>query len=253
MEVGMGADPPNLRAAAGQAKFVTTRWSVVLAAGEVAGHEAEDALAQLCTTYWYPLYAYIRRRVSNVHEAQDLTQAFFCHLLEKHVIARADRNRGRFRTFLLAALTNFLNNEWHKARALKRGQGNIELPLDFDSGDSRYQAEPSHELTPEKLYERRWVMALLEQVLGRLRRELADAGHAEHFEPFKGTLTGEASAAEYERAAATLGITPAAAKQAAYRLRKRYRQLFREEVAQTVGDEADVDDEIRRLMAALGG
>jgi RNA polymerase sigma-70 factor (ECF subfamily) len=188
-----------------------------------------------------------------MHEAQDLTQAFFCHLLEKQVIARADRSRGRFRTVLLTVLNNFLNNEWQKARALKRGQGKPELSLDFDSGDSRYQAEPSHELTPERLYERRWVLTLLEQVLERLRVELAGDGNAEHFEQFKGALTGEATAADYERAAATLGLTPAAAKQAAYRLRRRYRQLFREEVAQTVAEEADVDDEIGQLLAALGG
>ena len=249
----MCADPSNLRFAARKPSFATTRWSVVLAAGEAVGHEAQDALAQLCGTYWYPVYAHVRRRVGNVHEAQDLTQAFFCHLLEKHVIARADRSRGRFRTFLLTALTNFLNNEWQRARALKRGQGQPELPLDFDSGDSRYQAEPSHALTPERLYERRWVLTLLEQVLERLRLELAEAGNAEHFEQFKGALTGEATAADYARAAAALGITPAAAKQAAYRLRKRYRQLFRAEVAQTVADKADVDDEIRRLLAALSG
>jgi RNA polymerase sigma-70 factor (ECF subfamily) len=237
----------------GKRHFTTTRWSVVLAAAKIDRHEAKIALAQLCETYWYPLYAYVRRRVGKVDEARDLTQAFFCHLLERHAIVRADPERGRFRDFLLAAFKNFLSNEADKARAKKRGGGKRPLSLDFESGESRYQIEPFHELTPEKLYERRWVLTLLDHTLERLRLELAAADSAEHFEQFKGALTGEATADDYERAAEALGITPAAAKQAAYRMRKRYRQLFREEVAQTVADEAEVDVEIGRLLATLGG
>ena len=238
---------------AGKRRFATTQWSVVLAAGNVGRHEARTALAQLCETYWYPLYAYVRRRVGNVHEAQDLTQAFFSHLLEKQAIARADRDRGRFRAFLIAALKNFLANEWEKARAEKRGGGKAPLSIDVDSGESRYQIEPAHELTPETLYERRWVLTLLDRVLDGLRIELAEAGKAEHFDELKGALTGQPTAADYDRAAKALKISPAAAKQAAYRMRKRYRQLFREEVARTVADEAEVDDEIGRLLAILGG
>jgi len=238
---------------AGKRHFATTQWSVVLAAGNVGRHEARIALAQLCETYWYPLYAYVRRRVGNVHEAQDLTQAFFSHLLEKQAIARADRDRGRFRAFLVAAFKNFLANEWGKARAEKRGGGKAPLSIDVDSGESRYQIEPSHELTPETLYERRWVLTLLDRVLDGLRIELAEAGKAEHFEQLKGALTGQPTAADYDRAAKALKISPAAAKQAAYRMRKRYRQLFREEVARTVADEDEVDDEIGRLLATLGG
>lgn len=249
----VSADHCNMPLAARNSIFATTQWSIVVAAGEMGAHEARLALAQLCETYWYPLYAYVRRRVGNVHEAQDLTQAFFCHLLEKQTIARADRSRGRFRTFLVTALKNFLNNEWHKAGAEKRGGGKPELSLNLDSGESRYQVEPSRALTAEKLYERRWVLTLLDQVLERLRIELIEAGKTEQFEQFKGALTGEATAADYERAGEALGITPAAAKQAAYRMRKRYRQLFREEVARTVADEADVDDEIGRLLATLTG
>jgi len=249
----MSADQPNLPFGAGKRGFATTQWSVVLAAGELGRRESQIALAQLCETYWYPLYAYVRRRVGNVDEAQDLTQAFFCHLLEKRTIAQADRSRGRFRTFLVTALKNFLANQWQKARADKRGGGRIALSLDFNSGESRYQIEPSHELTPEKLYERRWVLTLLDRVLQSLRIELAEARKADHFEQLKGTLMGEAAAADYQRAAEALGITPAAAKQAAYRMRKRYRQLFREEVARTVADETEVDDEIGRLLATLGG
>jgi RNA polymerase sigma factor (sigma-70 family) len=237
----------------GKRDFATTQWSVVLAAAKTNRREAQIALAQLCEAYWYPLYAYVRRRVGKVDEARDLTQAFFAHLLERQTIARADRERGRFRDFLRAAFKNFLSNEADKARAEKRGGGKTPLSLDLESGESRYQIEPFHDLTPEKLYERQWVLTLLDQVLERLRVELAAAGKAEHFEPFKGSLTGEATAADYERAAEALGISPAAAKQAAYRMRKRYRQLFREEVARTVADETEVDIEIGHLLASLGG
>jgi len=225
----------------------------VVSAGRPDEPAAQQALAELCQTYWYPLYAYVRRRVPNPHDAQDLTQAFFSHLLEKRTVARADRTRGRFRAFLLTALKHFLRNEWERARAGKRGGGRPALSLDFDSGESRYQIEPVDEVTPETLYERRWVLTLLDLVLGRLRAELTEAGKAAQFEPLKPAVTGEATAADYERAAKTLGVTVAAAKQAGYRLRKRYRQLFRAEVLRTVADAGDVDDEIRRLLAVLAG
>jgi RNA polymerase sigma factor (sigma-70 family) len=250
----MSADQSNMRPAVGERCFATTQWSVVLAAGDIGRHETKIALARLCETYWYPLYAYVRRRVGNVHDAQDLTQAFFCHLLEKQALLRADRSRGRFRTFLITALKNFLVNEWEKESAEKRGGGKLELSLDFDSGESRYRIEPSHGLTPEKLYDRQWVLTVLDEVLERLRSELAGAGKQMHFEQLKGTLVGASTdAADYQRAAQALGVTPAAAKQAAYRMRKRYRQLFREEVARTVADDGDVDDEIGRLLETLGG
>jgi RNA polymerase sigma factor (sigma-70 family) len=249
----MSGDPSNMLSAAGKRPFATTEWSVVLAAGDIGRHEARIALARLCETYWYPLYAYVRRRVGQVHDAQDLTQAFFCHLLEKQSLARADRQRGRFRTFLITALQNFLANEWEKQSAKKRGGGKTELSLDFDTGESRYRIEPLDELTPEKLYDRRWVLTMLDQVLERLRNELLEAGKHRQFEQLKETLLGEATDADYQRAAVALGITPAAAKQAAYRMRKRYRQLFRGEVARTVANDADVDDEIGRLLETLGG
>lgn len=213
--------------------------------------DGRDALTQLCGAYWYPLYAYIRRRGSSSHEAQDLTQAFFSHLLEKKALEKADRDRGRFRAFLLTALKNFLANEWARTQSEKRGGGKSPLSLDFESGEARYPIEPAHELTAEKLYERRWVLTLLDQVLERLQTELSETGKADQFEQFKRALTGEANAADYERSAEVLGITPLAAKQAAYRMRKRYRQLFREEVARTIGDEGELDDEIGRLLATL--
>jgi RNA polymerase sigma-70 factor (ECF subfamily) len=234
-----------------RARFATTQWSVVLAAGRSGGPDASTALAQLCEVYWYPLYAYVRRRVPSVHEAQDLTQAFFSHLLEKHAIAAAQPERGRFRAFLLTSLKHFLANEWNKARTRKRGGGRNTLSLDFDSGESRFHIEPADDLTPERLYQRRWVMTLLDCVLDRLRTEFIASGKGEHFERLKGVMTGGGNAADYQRAAEALGITPAAAKQAAYRLRKRYRELLREEVARTVADDGDVDDEIRQLFASL--
>lgn len=236
-----------------QRHFATTQWSLVLVAGRGEDSASRRALASLCESYWYPLYAYIRRRVDDVHEAQDLTQAFFGHLLEKQAIAKADRTRGRFRAFLITALKNFLAGEWEKSRAAKRGGGRAAIPLDFEAGESRYRIEPADTLTPEMLYERRWILTLLDHVLDGLRGELVAAGKAEQFEQLKGMLTGEATAAQYEQAAAALGITPAAAKQAAYRLRKQYRQRFRAEVARTVAGEDEVDEEINRLLAALGG
>lgn len=232
-------------------RFESTRWSIVLAAGQAVSQESTRALESLCETYWLPVYAYVRRVVARVEDAQDLTQGFFTHLLEKDAIAKADPERGRFRAFLLTALKNFLVNERHKARAEKRGGGKGALSLDFDSGESRCQIEPSHELTPERLYERRWVLTLLDLVLEQLRIELAEAGKESHFEKFKAALTGEMASTEYEQVAEALGISAAAAKQAAYRMRKRYRELFRLEVARTVADDSEVDDEIGRLLESL--
>jgi RNA polymerase sigma-70 factor (ECF subfamily) len=232
--------------------FATTRWSIVLAAGQGVSREARGALEYLCEAYWFPVYAYVRRHTAIAEDAQDLTQGFFAHLLDKEAIGKAHPDRGRFRAFLLTALQNFLANERDKARAEKRGGGKAALSLDFDSGESRYQIEPSHELTPEKLFERRWVLTLLDQVLESLRRELADEGKEPQFEQLKGGIVGEMTSEGYEQAAATLGITAAAAKQGAYRLRKRYRELFRLEVARTVAEDAEVDDEIGRLLGILG-
>ena len=248
----MSDDSSDVNCAAGNRRFATTQWSIVLAAGGTGG-DSHKALSRLCEAYWYPLYAYVRRRTGDAHQAQDLTQAFFAQLLERHGIERADPGRGRFRAFLLTALKNFLANEWEKAGAAKRGGGRSAIPFDFDSGESRYRIEPADTLTPEMLYERRWILTLLDHVLEGLRNELAAAGRGEQFEQLKEALTGEATAEQYATAAEALGISPAAAKQAAYRMRKRYRQLFRAEVARTVADEADVDEEIGRLLKTLGG
>lgn len=247
----MNDDSSHLAGSARPRNFATTQWSVVLAAREKGSRDCQLALAQLCEAYWYPLYSYVRRRTGDVHQAQDLTQAFFFHLLEQQAIAKADPERGRFRAFLLAALKNFLANENDKQRAAKRGGGRADLSLDFDAGESRYQIEPAHELTPDKLFERRWVLTLLDQVLEQLKAELVAVGKSAEFDELKGALTDQATAEDYERAAGKLGITPAAARQSAYRLRKRYRELFRQEVARTVADEGEIDDEIGRLLKAL--
>lgn len=233
--------------------FATTHWSIVLAAGQSVSRESRWALESLCKTYWLPAYSYVRRLIGSVDQSQDLTQEFFVRLLETDFIAKANPDRGRFRAFLITALKNFIANERDKARAEKRGGGSVTLSLDFDAGESQYQIEPAHGVTPEKLYERRWVLTLLDQVLDKLKMELAGVGQEPHFESLKGALLGEMNQANYEQAAEVLGITAAAAKQAAYRMRKRYRELFRLEVARTVADDADVDDEIGQLLETLSG
>ncbi len=248
----MPVDKPFRPGFANPHAFATTQWSMVLAAGRGDDRDAQAALSQLCESYWYPLYAYVRRRVKNVDNAQDLTQSFFTHLLEQGVVARADRSRGRFRAFLLTSLKNFLANEWQKEQTQKRGGQRLTLSLDFDAGESKFRLEPAHELTPEKLFERQWVMTLLDCVLERLRAELVAAGKREHFDHLKAGLVSDSEPADYKQAAEALGMTLAAAKQAAYRLRKRYRQLFREEVSRTVADEKEVDEEIGQLLATLG-
>ena len=232
-------------------RFVTTRWSIVLAAGQGTTRESKQALDSLCETYWPPVYAYVRRLVTSVQEAQDLTQGFFVNLLEKDAIARIDPDRGRFRTFLLAAIRNYVSNERAKARSEKRGGDSLTLSLDLDAGGSSYQIEPSHLETPEKLFERRWVLTLIDQVLDGLKMELAAAGKELQFETLKEGLLGQMTEEDYLEAADKLDITATGARQAAYRMRKRYRDLFRQEVARTVADDADVDHEIGRLLQTL--
>lgn len=250
-------DPRELSPAAGQPRgFATTHWSLVLRAGHRDGpgdDNAQAALTALCSRYWYPLYAYVRRRVADVHEAQDLTQAFFTRLLEKHTLASAAPERGRFRSFLLTSLQNFLNNEWHREHARKRGGGVQTLSFDLDSGESRLTLEPAHDLTPERMFERQWVLTLLELVMGRLQAECEAAGKGDQFQLLRGALAGQRDQLPYVELAQQLGLSEDAARQAASRLRKRYRQLLREEVAQTTAEPGDVDDEIRGLFAALAG
>jgi RNA polymerase sigma-70 factor (ECF subfamily) len=232
--------------------FRTTHWSLVIGAGRAGSGEADAALAELCQRYWYPLYAYVRRRVRDVGEAQDLTQEFFTRLLEKNVIAAASRERGRFRSFLLAAMKNFLANEWDKAKAAKRGGSRPSISLQLDVAESKLSLEPAHDVTPERLYERQWALTLLELVVARLEAEFAAAGKSRQFEVLKPALTGDRAAIDYSAASRDLEISEDAARQAAHRMRRRYREILREELAQTVADPAEVDDEIRDLFTTLG-
>lgn len=233
-------------------RFATTRWSVVAAAGEIEGEERQEALEQLCGSYWYPVYAFVRGRTGDAQNAQDLTQAFFVHALEKGTLGKADPARGRFRTFLRAALANFLADERAKANAAKRGGGAPTLSLDFEAGESRYMREPSHESTAERIYDRRWTATLIDQALTTLQQEWQSADRGAAFEILKGTLAGVGEAGDFAQVAAELGVSPAAAKQAAYRFRRRYREIFREEVRRTVANDESIDDEIARLMESLG-
>jgi RNA polymerase sigma factor (sigma-70 family) len=235
-------------------RFATTRWSVVVAAGrEAADGGAGDpraALETLCRTYWYPLYAYARRKGHVAEEAADLVQGFFASLLERRVVARADRERGRFRTFLLASLDHFMANQWREASAQKRGGGAVIVSLDFDDGERRYGFEPSHRLTPERVYERRWALTLIDTAMARLRAEYEARGRGELFDALSGLISGERDEA-YAEAGRRLGMTEGAVKVAVHRLRKRCRELLREEVAQTVAGQGDVDDELKHLLDAV--
>lgn len=224
---------------------------MVLAAGRKGGDESHKALAELCEMYWYPLYGFVRRRGLGPDEAQDAVQEFFTRLLERETLGRADRGRGRFRSFLLASLENFLANRRRHERAKKRGGGRAALSFDFAAAESRLGLEPAHDATPDRLYERRWAMTLLERVLARLRDEYAAAGNAALFEQLAAHLAGEADARGYAEVAAALGMSEGAVKVAAHRLRRKYRERLRAEVAQTVADPADVDDELRALLHAV--
>jgi RNA polymerase sigma-70 factor (ECF subfamily) len=235
----------------GAADFASTQWSLVLAAGNRGEANSLTALEELCRRYWVPLYAYARRRIRDVHQAQDAVQEFFSHLLEKNTIAVAKQQRGRFRSFLLTAFRNFLTNEHAKLQAQKRGGGQPVLSLDFSLGESRFQPEPSHHVTAEKIYDRQWTVALLQSVLDQLRETMTRAGKEKQFETLAPFLAGNVGEGAYAEASRRLGITEGAAMVAAHRLRTRYRKVLRAEIAQTLTDPADVDDEIRRLFASL--
>jgi RNA polymerase sigma-70 factor (ECF subfamily) len=230
--------------------FETTQWSIVLAAGRGASGDAREALAALCERYWYPVYAFVRGRGHGADEAEDLTQAFFAKLLEKRYVRDADPERGRFRSFLLAAVTHFLSNERDRETALKRGGGRAVVSLDAENAEGRYRLEPSHDMTPERVFRRRWALTLLERAVVRLREEAERAGQAERFERLKACLTGDA--VPHAEVAAALGMSEGAVKVAVHRLRRRYRELLRAEIADTVANPAAVDDELRELFAALG-
>jgi RNA polymerase sigma-70 factor (ECF subfamily) len=241
------------RAEARDAVFATTHWSVVLAAGQQESPQAADALETLCRTYWYPLYAYVRRRGYGMEDAQDLTQDFFAHLLAKGFPRGAAPQRGKFRSFLLASLRHFLVDQHRHAGAAKRGGGQRAISLDESRAEERFHLEPQHDLTPEKLYEREWAMTLLDRAQSRLREEYVAAGKGELHDRLKGFPLAEKGESSFQQAATELGLTESALKSAVHRMRARYRQLVREEVAHTVADPAEVNEEARHLIAVISG
>jgi RNA polymerase sigma-70 factor (ECF subfamily) len=231
--------------------FATTHWSVVLAAGDSGAPSAQEALEQLCRTYWYPLYAHVRRRGYSPEDAQDLTQEFFARLLAKDWLGTADRSRGRFRTFLLGAFGHFLANEWHRARCEKRGGGQLVFSLDGVTAEARYSLEPVDCADAARLYERRWALTLLDRVLERLREEFSAAGLSGKFDQLQPLLLREKAEQTYAVLANRWRTTEAALKMTVSRMRRRYRELFLDEIAQTVSTPEEVDQEVRYLRNVL--
>jgi len=223
-----------------------------MAASDSADDLHEPALDTLCQTYWFPLYAYLRRRGYDSHQAEDYTQGFFAGILERKGLQRADPKYGKFRSFLLASLKNFLADEWDRARAQKRGGDKNIISLDFDAAASRYDLEPADRLSPEKLFDRSWALTVLTRAMDRLKAESASSDKKRLFDGLKVYLAAERDAVSYRDVAGELDMTEGAVKVAVHRLRRRYRELVREEIAQTVTTEAQVDEEIRDLFAALG-
>jgi DNA-directed RNA polymerase specialized sigma24 family protein len=234
----------------GGGRFATTQWSLVLAAGRRGSAESADALARLCSLYWYPVFAFVRRQGHPAPEAQDLTQGFFARLIEKGDLSAADRSRGRFRSFLLTNCRYFLANERDRALTLKRGGGQAPLSIDVAAAEGRYERALAHSETPERLYERQWCLTLLDGVFAALRGEYAAAGNEGLFDRLKEFLTAGPDAGTHADAARDLGTSAGAVKVAVHRLRRRYREELRRRVADTVGSE--VEDELRYLVKTLG-
>lgn len=231
--------------------FRTTHWSLVLAAGQLTAPGATEALEKLCTAYWYPLYAWLRCHGHNLHDAQDLTQAFLVHLLDKDRLQKPTPDRGRFRSFLLTSLKNFLANEWDKTQALKRGAKFTFISVDEEMGEGRFRVEPSHNAAPDKAFEQTWAMTLLESVLGQLKKEYARADKSELYEALQGYLSGDKGTVPYAEMAAQLNLTEAALKMSVLRLRRRFGELLRAKIAHTVTRPEEIDEEIRALFAAI--
>ena len=233
--------------------FPNTRWSVVLTATQLPSPESAAALEAICRTYWYPLYAYVRRCGQTPHDAQDLTQEFFCRLLEKRWLDSADRAKGKLRIFLITAMKHFMNNEWRKASALRRGGGQASVLYDTSIAESRYVAGQSASRAPDETFDRQWAVTLLDLTLNRLETEYVTAGKPGHFVALKDCLMAERGAIEYAEVAKQLGVNEGAARVAVHRLRKRFREIYREEISQTLANGADLDAELRHLAASLAG
>lgn len=233
--------------------FVSTRWTVVLSAGRKSSLQSDNALAELCQMYWYPLYAFVRRQGHSPEDAEDLTQAFFARFLEKNYLEGLSSERGRFRAYLLACLKHFLANEWDKAARQKRGGKAEHLSLDWETAEERYKIEPADTSSPDVIYDRAWAMALLERVVNRLETEYRDGGKGAIFDQAKPFLTYSGDPASQAAAAQALQIDEGAFRVAVHRLRKRCRETLREEISQTLVDSTAVSDELRSLQAALRG
>lgn len=233
-------------------RFETTSWSTVLAAGEADSSRSRQALAALCEAYWFPLYAFIRRQGYAAEGARDLTQGYFLKLIDKDYLKDVRREAGRFRSFLLVSVKHFLSNERDRERALKRGGGQLAISLDFDAAEGRYAIDPPDDaLTPDKLFERRWAMAVLESAMTRLNDEFARSGETRRFERLKLYLTGEEPAVPYGDVARELGLSESAVKVAVHRMRLRFGQVLREVISQTVANPLEIDEEIRHMLSAL--
>lgn len=248
----MTASDSSKHIAVSAREFNTTHWSLVLLAGQTQVPQAEAALEKLCATYWLPLYTYVRRAGHGPEDAQDLTQEFFSRLLEKKYLKLADRERGRFRSFLLKSLQHFLVNEWMRGQAQKRGGGQKAFSLDEAEAERLYLQQPADGLSPESLFDKRWAITLLERAMERLGADYAAAGKRELFDQLKGMLLAEGSAESYRELADPLGMSEGAVKVAVHRLRQRFREAVRAEIAQTVATPAEVNEELRCLMAAFG-
>ena len=231
--------------------FATTHWTVVLAAGQRNTPQSNSALEELCRTYWFPLYAYVRRRGHTKEDAKDLTQAFFACFLAKNYLAGLSAERGRFRAFLLASLKHFLINDWKKSQCQKRGGGEAPLSLDWQTADTKFQVAATNEPSPDKVFDREWALALLSKVIERLQKECESDGKAKLFAQLKIFLTAGKDGTAQAEVAKALGMEEGAVRVAIHRLRKRYRDLLRDEIAQTLADASDVDEEMRALFGAF--
>ena len=235
----------------GIARFLTTHWSVVIRAGQDPSEASRQALADVCRTYWYPLYAFVRRQGHGPQEAEDLTQEFFARLLEKNYVADADQQKGRFRTFLIIALKHFLANEWDRRHAQKRGGFRTVVSIDHDLAESRFGAELAHHEQPDVIFERQWAMTLLEEVMARLQAEYTATDRKRLFDHLRPCLVKDESALPYAEIGQRLGLTEAAVKMGVQRLRNRYRELLREEIGRTVTSPDEVEGEIEHLFSVF--
>ena len=231
--------------------FQTTRWTLVVTAGDVESPDSSEALATLCEIYWYPLYAYARRWGQDADSARDLTQGFFAKLLEKNYVAAADQERGKFRTFMLTALQRYMADEWDRQRAQKRGGGNLPISLDFETAESGYKLELPDDRTPEDVFEESWAKTLMDRARQRLRGDMLVPGKEQRFDLIEGVIIGEREDSSYREIADILEMSEAAVKVAVYRMRRRFGEILRAEVADTVSDVADVDVEVKHILGLL--